>query len=538
MWYHDTAIYQIDPSLFADGDGDGCGDLRGITDRLEYVRSLGFSTIWLLPFYRSPFRDGGYDVSDHLSVDPRFGDIADFAALVERAEALGLRVLVELVMQHTSDRHPWFQRARSDRHSPYRDYYVWADEPVDDGLKPIFPGVEDSIWTWDEAAGQYYRHLFYRHEPDLNLANPAVREEMYRTMAYWLRLGVAGFRVDAVPYMIERARQADPRDDGLWLLDDLHAYAWQRAPGAVLLGEADVQVDQYRAYLGDEDRLSHVLDFWVNNHIFLALARRRARPLYEALERNRPPPPRSRRAVWLRNHDELDLEQLSPEDREEVMRQFAPDPDMRIYGRGIRRRVAPMLDGDPARVAMAHALLFSLPGIPVLRYGDEIGMGEDLSRPERNAVRIPMQWHDGKNGGFSTAPEDRLVVRPVAEGPFGYRRTNVEAQQWRPGSLWARTRDLARTRAALREMRGDGRPAKFECASVFGLRYDDPVGGDSLVALVNLAPEPVEFELREDDLDALVDVVADAGYDGAPPPPRIRLNGYGYRWLRRRRGSY
>ncbi|KGO97824.1 alpha-amylase family protein [Novilysobacter defluvii] len=531
----DSVIYQIDPALYLDSNGDGWGDLPGITRRLDYIRSLGVSTVWLLPFYRTPYRDHGYDVSDHLSVDPRFGDIADFVALMERAEQLGLRVLVELVVQHTSDQHPWFQEARRDRNSRYRDWFIWADEPVDMGVEPMFPPEQDSVWTWDEEAGQYYRHTFYPHQPDLDLANPEVRREVYRIMAFWLRLGVAGFRVDAVPHMLERSRAANPEHDGFWLLDDMHRFAWTRSPGAILMGEADVEAEQYPRYFGGggrADRLTHLLDFAINNRLFLSLARQEGAPLEEALTSHQPGGPRTRQAMWLRNHDELDLGQLTGAERGEVMRAFAPDESMRIYNRGIRRRLAPMLDGDPDRLAMSYALLLSLPGTPVLRYGDEIGMGEDLSLEERNALRTPMQWDAGPNGGFSTAAAGDLAAPLVADGRFGFQQVNVEDQAWRPGSLLDRIRRMIQVRLALHEIAGDCRTARHDCPGVFGLRYD---GEDSsLLALVNLTGEPQQVRVREDDLRGeLVDVLFDAPYRGCDAAA-LRLNPWGYRWLRRR----
>ncbi|HST45638.1 MAG TPA: alpha-amylase family protein [Luteimonas sp.] len=533
MWTHDAVLYQIDPSLFLDTNGDGCGDLKGIEQRLEYVRSLGASTIWLLPFYRSPFRDGGYDVTNHLEIDPRFGDVADFVSLVERAESLGLRVLVELVMQHTSDQHPWFQAARADRDSPYRDYYIWADTPPDDGLEPMFPGVEDSVWTYDEVAGQYYRHMFYAHEPDLDTANPRVREELHRVMAYWLRLGADGFRVDAVPFMVERAKLADARDDGLWLLKDMHDFAWRRTPGAILMGEADVSVHEYEGYFGDRDRLTHLLDFWNNNHLFLALAREDAGALVDSLTHGTQPPMSHRHAIWLRNHDQLDLDQLTDEQQDEVLDAFAPDARMRVYARGIRRRLAPMLDGNPARAAMAHALLISLPGTPVLRYGDEIGMGEDLSLPERTSVRTPMQWSAGTNGGFSTAARDALVTRPIEDGPFGYPSVNAESQTWQPGSLVARVREMVMARLGSPEMGQRWRPVRHDCKAVFGLRYGDDDNPTALLLLVNLSGQAVEFAIDEAGVGELVQVLGDVVY-GECVLARVTIGAYGYRWLRSR----
>ncbi|WP_312976097.1 alpha-amylase family protein [Stutzerimonas nitrititolerans] len=529
FWYRNAVIYQIDPTLFRDHDGDGCGDLRGVTERLDYVRGLGATAIWLMPFYRSPFEDAGYDVSDHLQVDPRFGDLADVVNLLEKAEELGLHVIIELVVQHTSIEHRWFQEARRDCHSPFRDYYLWADEP-DDSIEPIFPTVEDSVWTWDEEAGQYYRHLFYKHEPDLNLANPRVVEEIERIMAFWLRLGVSGFRVDAASHLIEQAGEGDSAK-GYWLLEHFRDFVSLRRPEAVLLGEVDVEPEHYADYFGDGDRLTLLLNFWANNHYFLALARSDASPLTRSLTEQPTPPRRAQYATWIRNHDELDLERLTEEEREEVMQAFAPDPDMRAYNRGIRRRLAPMLEGDEHRLAMAHALLFSLPGTPIVRYGEEIGMGEDLSRPERLAVRTPMQWSNEVNAGFSCAETARLVVEPIDEGPFSYRTLNVYAQTLRDDSLLAKTGNMIRSRIGLREI-GEGKacPVDVGVPSVFAIRHD---ADSTVLMLVNLADKEVTVEIHDKDLEQLVDILADSDYEQPEGHPlRLRLSGYGYRWLR------
>lgn len=526
LWFRDAVIYQIDPATFLDSDGDGWGDLDGISSRLPYVRGLGANCIWLLPFYATPYRDGGYDVTDHLAVDPRFGDLADFARLMDRADSLGLRVIIDLVAQHTSVSHPWFQSARSSRTSPYRDYYIWSDHPEESDVEPIFPDVEDSVWTWDDEAGQYYRHVFYSHEPDLDLSNVRVRQEVERIMAFWLRLGVAGFRVDAVPSMVSAA-------GGLWLLEQMREYVTLHRPETVLIGEADVSPDCYDDYLGDSDRLTMLLDFWVDNHIFLALARSSAEPVERALAALPPSPKIGQYAHFLRNHDELDLEQLTPAEREEVMSAFGADEaGSRLYGRGIRRRLAGLLDGDQCRIAMAHALLLSLPGAPVLLYGDEIGLGDDLSRPERMAVRTPMQWSSAPGAGFSSAPASELVAAPAAEGRFGYRSVNVYDQTGRPGSLLSQVSALVRARLGCSEI-GTG------CCSVVPVPSPSVLcllhGYDSsrVITCVNLAPDPVSVSLRPAGGSPLVDVVMDRDY----PAPLgddlvVDLDGYGYRWLR------
>ncbi|MFI5707091.1 alpha-amylase family glycosyl hydrolase [Kribbella sp. NPDC051620] len=514
-------IYQLDPALFFDADGDGVGDLGGVLRRLDHIRALGADTIWLQPFYVSPYRDGGYDIVDHLDVSQRFGSLADFEELVERCHEVGLRVIVELVVQHTSVDHPWFRAAREDPDSPYRDYYVWASEPRDDPAvsEPVFPGVEDSIWAYDERAGMYYRHAFYRHEPDLDVGHPEVRKEIARIVRHWLDRGVNGFRVDAVPYMVRQAAQTDDRDQGYWFLTELAA----AADGAPLMGEVDEPPDAYKHYFGGGDRLNAVLDFWVNNLTFLALARGDAEPLRRALHDQPQPPEGCTYVNWLRNHDELDLERLAPDEREEVFQAFAPAEEMRAYGRGIRRRVAPML-GDVRRTAMAHAILQSLPGVPVVRYGEEIGMGEDLSLPERTAVRTPMQWTAGENAGFSKASV--VDPAPLENGPYGAALVNVADQESDEESLLRRVSQLVHCRLELGALpMSSCEVVEFEEASVFGVLHHR--GDDTVLMLANLAADAVELHLP---YQVHADLLADARYE-PPATDNLHLNGYGYRWL-------
>lgn len=533
LWYRNAIIYQIDVGAFRDGNNDGWGDLQGLTAHLEYLRGLGVTCIWLSPFYQSPFRDGGYDITDHLAVDPRFGNLADMVALLEKAEELGIRVMVELVAHHTSDRHRWFQEARRDRNSPYRDYYVWADEPEQTHVKPIFPTVEDSVWTWDEQAGQYYRHAFYSHQPDLNIANPAVRAEIEEIMSFWLRLGVSGFRIDAAGHMIDGAKEADPRDDGFWLLNDLRAFATLRRSDAVLLGEVDVPAEDYARYFGKGHRLTLVSNFFLNNFLFLALARERAEPIERALREQPDPPERAQYAVWVRNHDELDLERLSEDEREEVMQRFAPHENMRVYNRGIRRRLPPMLDGDERRIAQVHALLFSLPGTPIVRYGEEIGMGEDLSLKERHAVRTAMQWSDEVNGGFSPADPESLPVPVIREGPFRYDKVNIYDQLLRDDSLLAKTGKMIRARLGMPEIGyGECRVMEVGCPSVLALRHE--LDGQVVFTFANLSGKEVEIDLPEVQVGELRDMLVDGPYPPAQTAHSLKLRAYGYRWLRQR----
>ncbi|HEY3004054.1 MAG TPA: alpha-amylase family glycosyl hydrolase [Kribbellaceae bacterium] len=503
MWFEGAVFYEVDAGAFG-GDGER-GDLRGVIRRLEHIRAVGATAVWLQPFYVSPYRDSGYDVVDHLGVSDRFGTLADVRDLIARADELDLRIVLDLVVQHTSVDHPWFRAARSDPGSPYRDYYVWADEPHPTIAEPVFPTLEDSVWQYDERAGLYYRHTFLRHEADLDTGNPAVRAEIRRIATHWLELGVSGFRVDAVPYMVRQAALTDSRDDGFWFLEELYKAASSVRSDVVLMGEVDVPADQLPRYFGDGDRLTMVLDFWLNNYLFLALARCSAEPLVRALRNQPSPPPGAQYATWLRNHDELDLERLSAPERAEVMARFAPRPDMRAYGRGIRRRLAPMLR-DPRRIAMAHALLFALPGAPVLRYGDEVGLGEDLSAPDRAALRLPMPWTDGSD--------------------------SVAAQALRPGSLLSLVAQLAGARAdlgPLREERCEVLPVTDD--AVLAVAHHTP--GGALLMLTNLADRSADVRLPAtyDDAD-LTDLVANSNEYDAPAAGRVRLNPYGYRWLR------
>jgi maltose alpha-D-glucosyltransferase/alpha-amylase len=517
-------IYQLDPATFFDSDGDGIGDLEGVVRKLDHVRAVGADTVWLQPFYVSPYLDAGYDVVDHCDVSARFGTMADFEDLVERCHQLELRVLVELVVQHTSVHHRWFREARDNPASPYREYYVWAAEPRDDPAvpEPVFPGAEDSIWAYDERAEKYYRHAFYRHEADLDVGHPAVRAEIGRIIRHWLDRGVDGFRVDAVPYMVRQAATWDDRDDGYWFLTELAA----AADGAPLMGEVDVPPDQYDDYFGDGDRLHAVLDFWTNNLLFLALARREAEPLVRALRKQPEPPDGCTYVNWLRNHDELDLERLSQTERDEVMAAFAPAAEMRAFGRGIRRRLAPMLD-DVRRTAMAHAIVQSLPGTPVVRYGDEIGMGDDLSLPDRMSVRTPMQWSSGLNGGFSKAPPGVVGPGPIHRGPFAFSRINVEDQELRSDTLLSRVSQVIRSRRELGELRSERcEPVAFEQRSVFGVLHHR--ADDSVLMLANLSADEVRVRLP---YDVRADLLADSAYDPARRDA-VQLAGHGYRWLR------
>jgi maltose alpha-D-glucosyltransferase/alpha-amylase len=525
-WYKDAVLYEVSVRTFADGNGDGIGDFRGLTQRLDYLEGLGVTAIWLLPFQPSPWRDDGYDITDHYGVHPDFGDIGDFVRFVEHARDRGLRVIIDLVLNHTSNEHRWFQAARAGD-PRFHDYYVWSETKPPDAEKGIvFPGVQKTTWTYDRAARQYYFHRFYDFQPDLNISSPTVRDEMEKIIGFWLNLGISGFRVDAVPFLFEpvSATNTAPGPALEWL-DTFREYLSWRAGDAVLLGEANVAREQIPDYFG-ATRLHMLFNFELNQRLWLALARGEAAPIVEALRDTSGIPGADQWATFLRNNDELDLGRLSDDERRAVFRRFAPSKRMQLYDRGVRRRLAPMLGGDRARLELAISLLVALPGTPVLFYGDEIGMGDDLALPERMAARTPMQWSDATNAGFSTAPRTQLALPVISRGPFSYRDVNVAMQQRDEASLLRFVQRAIRTRRRLRELKGSWEPLRVREPSVLALRYE--LDGARLLALHNLTAAPVR--VHGADAEGLVDVFANRAY---PPPRRaVELDGYGYRWLR------
>lgn len=535
LWWKNAVIYCLDVETFLDGNGDGVGDMRGLARRIDYLAQLGVTCLWLMPFYPSPDRDDGYDVSDFYGVDPRLGDHGEFVEMIRTANDRGMRVIVDLVVNHTSDRHPWFVSAKRSVNSPYRDYYIWRDDAPPKGQKnAVFPGEADGIWTKDEASGQWYQHSFYEHQPDLNIANPAVRDELARVIGYWLQLGVAGFRVDAVPFFLEMAPGAqipDPHE----LLRDFRRFLQRRSSEAILLGEVNLPYDQQVDYFGgaDANELSMQFDFVGMQAFYLSLVRENPAPLVEALSSRPSLPVEVQWANFLRNHDELTLDKLSDEEREEVFEAFAPDERQRVFGRGITRRLPPML-GDPRRIRMAYSLMFTLPGTPVLFYGEEIGMGENIDIPGRTAVRTPMQWTSEKNGGFSQASPSRLVARPPGDG-YAPQHVNVADQIEDRGSLLHFFRDLiSRYRISPELGWGDFEVLEqpVDAILVHSLRAD--VG--RMVAIHNLAgvPATTRFALADEpEGTALVDLL---GSDRLPLDDRggveLEVPAYGYRWLR------
>ncbi|WP_435344553.1 alpha-amylase family protein [Haloarchaeobius sp. HRN-SO-5] len=535
-WQENAVIYALDVETFADSDGDGVGDFPGLVDRLDYLNRLGVSVLWLLPFYPTPNRDNGYDVTDYYGVDPRLGTLGDFVDFVEEADDRGIRVLADLVVNHTSDQHPWFQESRTDPESPYRDYYVWAEEPPppDSSRGTVFPGeVEDSrVWTYDSAAGAYYYHRFYPFQPDLNLSNPDVRDEIRQIMNFWLKLGVDGFRVDAATLMIQSKRPgAESVENSHELLRTLKRQALTQQQDAVFLAEADDDPSELRTYAG-RDEMDLLLNFVLNAHLVAALATEEAAHLADGLERL-PDLEAGNWANFLRNYDELNLGRLPSDLKEEVFEQFAPEPTMRIYGRGIRRRLAPMLDGDADRIKLAFSLLFSMPGTPLLLYGDEIGMGEQPKLPGRQAVRTPMQWSDEPNAGFSSTTEAALVAPLVSDEQFAPEQVNVASQLADPNSLLNWMQRLVSTRREHHEIgHGSCHVVAVDDPGVFVHRFDLEDRG--LLCVHNLADEPstVEIDAGLAPSDAMHEILGQAEFDrDEDGTVSVVLDGYGLGWF-------
>lgn len=539
LWYKNTVVYSLDLETFMDANGDGVGDFEGLMRRLDYLHALGIDTLWLAPFQCTPNRDNGYDISDYYGVDLRHGSSGDFVEFMHEANERGMRVIIDLVVNHTSDQHRWFQEARKDPNSKYRDWYVWSKKrPADWNKGMVFPGVQKSTWSKDSEAGEYYYHRFYNFQPDLNIDNPDVRTEIRRIMGYWLELGVAGFRVDAVPFIIESVQPGKKPEMRFDYLTEMRRFLQWRSRDAILLGEANVLPPEHLKYFGaNADGIHMMFNFWVNQHLFYALASGDAGPLMDALRATQRLPETSQWAQFLRNHDELDIDRLTDEQKAKVFARFGPDKEMQLYERGIRRRLAPML-GSQNHLEFAYSVLFSLPGTPVLRYGDEIGMGDDLKLPERTAVRTPMHWSDDPQAGFSTA--EKTVQPVISKGPYSCEKVNVEIQRRDQNSLFNWTARMIRLRKECPEIGwGEWKILKTGTPNVLAMRYD--WRGNSLVILHNFDEHPHEVKIRpgveggELLVNLLVNDQSTAKADGTH---HITVEAFGYRWYRVGATSY
>jgi maltose alpha-D-glucosyltransferase/alpha-amylase len=534
LWYKNAIIYCLDVETYVDSNGDGIGDFAGLTRRLDYLAGLGVTCIWLQPFYPSPNKDNGYDVADYYGVHADHGTHGDFVEFMNHANQLGLRVIVDLVVNHTSNQHPWFRAACKDPKSPYRSWYVWSKtRPRDHNTGIVFPGVQKTTWTWQPDARQYYFHRFYDHQPDLDTSRPEVRREILRIMGFWLQLGVSGFRMDAVPFLIERKGAGVRHTKDYEMLHEMRDFLQWRCRDAVLLAEANVPADESLEYFGDlGDRLQLMLNFPVNQRLFYALATGDIKPLTTALESTYRRPQAAQWVNFLRSHDELDLGRLTEAQRQRVFAAFGPTKEAQLYNRGIRRRLAPMLDNDRRKIEFALSLLLTLPGTPMLQYGDEIGIGDDLSLPERMCARTPMQWSADRNAGFTSAARP---VRPVVSDPvFGYHRVNVEAQRRDPHSLLNWTERAIRMRKECPEVSwGDWRILRTREAEVLVMRYI--WDNHAIVIVHNFSDKPRAIQLDAGTVGdtTMVNLLTqDDSRANERGQHQIELDAYNYRWFR------
>ena len=540
LWYKNAILYCLSVGSYMDANGDGIGDFTGLMRRLDYLHGLGITAIWLMPFQVSPQRDDGYDVADYYGVDPRYGTLGDFVEFTHAAEQRGIRVLIDLVINHTSNEHPWFKEARRDPHSKYRDWYVWSKKkPANANTGMVFPGVQKSTWSYDEAAKAWYFHRFYEFQPDLNTSHPEVQAEILKIMGFWIQLGVSGFRMDAVPFIIATkgpdVRKPEEQYDMLRMFREF--LQWRQGD-AIVLAEANVLPDTDMEYFGDDgDRMHMMFNFQVNQHLFYALAAADTRPLVKALKATKPRPATAQWGLFLRNHDELDLGRLTEEERQIVFAAFGPKKEMQLYDRGIRRRLAPMLDGDQRRLELAYSLLFTLPGTPVIRYGDEIGMGDDLSLPERNCARTPMQWSNEPQGGFTKSEKPHLPV--ISGGPYGYEHINAAIQRRHPESMLNWTERIIRMRKEVPEVGwGDFTVIATRDPAVLVMRYDWRNNWVLFVHNFDAKPREVTFSVGLDGDNAgygklLVNLLAeDHSRADDSGKHRLVIEAYGYRWYR------
>jgi len=497
LWYKDAIIYQLHVRAFQDGNGDGVGDFQGLMQKLDYLQQLRVNTLWLLPFFPSPLRDDGYDISDYTSVHPSYGSLDDFRAFLAAAHERGIRVVIELVLNHTSDQHPWFQEARNPE-SPRRDWYVWSDSDERyKGVRIIFLDTEKSNWAWDPASKSYYWHRFFSHQPDLNYDNPAVREAMWNVMKFWLEIGVDGFRLDAVPYLVEReGTSCENLPETHGVLRDLRKRLDEEFPGRMLLAEANQWPSDVCQYFGDGDEFHMAFHFPLMPRMFMAVKLEDRKPIIEILQQTPEIPAASQWCIFLRNHDELTLEMVTGLEREYMYDEYARDKSMRL-NLGIRRRLAPLMEGDRRRIELLNGLLMSLPGTPVIYYGDEIGMGENLYLGDRNGVRTPMQWDGRWNAGFSTADPERLYSPLISNPLYGYQSVNVESQKRSEYSLLSWMTKLIETRRAS-QIFSRGSIEFLHPANHRVLAYLRELGGEQVLVVNNLSrtAQPVELDLR------------------------------------------
>ncbi|MGE0826582.1 MAG: maltose alpha-D-glucosyltransferase [Candidatus Binatia bacterium] len=535
LWYKDAIIYELHVRAFCDGNGDGIGDFVGATRKLDYLQELGVTCVWLLPFFLSPLRDDGYDVADYCRVHPDYGTVEDCRTFILAAHERGMRVLIDLVVNHTSDQHPWFRAARSSPVSPKRDYYVWSDTPdTYRQARVIFKDFETSNWTWDEVAGAYYWHRFFSHQPDLNYNNPEVRKEMLEVVRFWLGLGVDGFRCDAVPHLFEReGTSCEGLPETHAYFQELRREIAQSYPDCVLIGEANQGPHETARYFGAGDEFHMAFHFSLVPHLFVALARQETTAITEMLSLTPPIPPSCQWATFLRNHDEMTLSRVTGEERADLYRIYMHDPRARLNS-GIRRRLAPLVNYDQRQLELLYSLIFTLPATPVLYYGDEIGMDDNLTLNDRAGLRTPMQWSDEQSAGFSTAEVARLYA-PISDDPeHGYRRVNVARQLMERNSLLRRVKRLiaARKRTAVF---AHGSLELLSLENKHVLAYLRAYQGETILVLHNLSArdQAVELSLGQYEGISPVDLLHHSPLPSISAlPSALSLTPYEYRWIR------
>jgi len=535
LWYKDAVFYEVYVRAFFDSNGDGHGDLKGLTHKLDYLKDLGIGALWLLPIYASPLKDDGYDIADFYSIHPDYGTLDDFKELLDAAHLRGMKVITDLVLNHTSEQHPWFQAARCGPQDPYHDFYVWSDDDQKyAGARIIFLDTEKSNWTWDESAQQFFWHRFYSSQPDLNYDNPQVRQEMINVMKFWLDLGVDGFRADAVPYLFEReGTNCENLPETHAYLKELRSFIDQHYPDRILLCEANQWPQDVRQYLGDGDEFNMAFHFPLMPRVYMGIRKGNATPIIWALEHTPPIPENTQWAIFLRNHDELTLEMVTEEERQWMWENYAPEPRMRL-NLGIRRRLAPLLDNDRRKIELAYSLLFTLPGSPVLYYGDEIGMGDNIWLEDRDGVRTPMQWEDSPQAGFSSAPSNRLYAAVISSHGYDPASLNVADQKLDPGSLLNTVKTMINTRSRHPAL-GSG---TLSWVTTIPTRIPNPIlaytlaeGQDRMLIIQNLSPSPQSFSLPfSDDVSpdliyGKIEIRIDSGKLFADLEP------YGFAWL-------
>ncbi|RKG52304.1 maltose alpha-D-glucosyltransferase [Corallococcus sp. AB011P] len=535
LWYKKALIYELHIRAFHDSNGDGHGDIPGLIEKLPYLQDLGVDCLWLLPHYPSPLRDDGYDIADYYGIHPDYGTLADFQRLVEEAHKRGLRIIIELVVNHTSDQHPWFQEARRDPKSPKRNWYVWSDTDESyKGARIIFTDTERSNWTWDPVAKQYFWHRFFSHQPDLNYDNPEVQEAMLDVMRFWLNMGVDGFRCDAVPYLFEReGTNCENLPETHAFLKRLRKTIDSEYQGKVLLAEANQWPADVRVYFGEGDEFHMGFHFPVMPRLFMAVRREDRTPIVEIMQQTPDIPESCQWAIFLRNHDELTLEMVTDEDRDYMYREYATDPRMRI-NLGIRRRLAPLMDNGRRRIELMHSLLFTLPGTPVLYYGDEIGMGDNIYLGDRNGVRTPMQWTGDRNAGFSRADYARLFAPVIADPVYGYQSINVEAQERQKSSLlqWVKRMIGIRQRYPVFAM-GSLRFLTTENRKV--LAFVREWEGLTVLVVCNLSrfAQPGVLDLREFEGSIPVELIGETPFPRISDLPyQLSMGPYMFLWFR------